>query len=780
MFYRALWLCIVLLIGSAVAADVPFVFDGNAFGVAGYSQDQIEQASASSSDLNDVPFVSSLSDNETLEFPITGGGSAPGSVTEKKVGELKATLDARVEPGESRVREEATVLALKYPGDLTIDQIASIYSYLKNGDGTKKGWGYVRDPRGIDDFGFANKTLKIGDRANCVGGGDCDDFAILMSALIESIGGTTRIILARNNTEGGHAYAEVYLGNLKEPNDQVEGIINWLKQKFNTDKIYTHIDTETKDVWLNLDWGADEMGNMHPGGPFFSGDKHIVINIRDKYAKTPLNGSSSAMGPAKVADFAFSDWGRYYIIEYFDGIYFAGYANGYLKDNSGFGILRSNQRSKVLIDNRKEQTVTSFEPLVLAQGYQLIIRSIDIDGNKVYLELSKDGQVVDSKVIAPSWVAAIMSDKTYYYKKNLGDTQDIVIIAVHFKNAFRGADQNLATIDGVFQISELIITDSTSNNHESPDLEEIDASSAPESISDLDKIPPRVLAFKARSLNLTSGEPVIFDYAVSDDGGSRINHVELWRSNGYNWQIITTNTSDIYPYRVSGSFIDTPSIPGKYRYGLHVVDNANNWNDDDDKIFANNELSATNKGLLQPLPGQDVINLSISEWGSYYGFKRPDEIEFAGYADGYLKDLSDYGTLRRNQISRVLIDDRKEQTVTISDVLVLAQGYQLSIKSIDIDGNKVYLELSKDGQVVDSKVIAPSKDAPTVADKTYYYKMSPGRYRNNVIIAVHFKNAFRGVDQNTATVDGVFQISDEILNIDNPLNDYGSIEVQIV
>ena len=44
-----------------------------------------------------------------------------------------------------------------------------------------------------------------------------------------------------------------------------------------------------------------------------------------------------------------------------------------------------------------------------------------------------------------------MSDKTYYYKK---DTKDIVIIGAHFKNAFRGADQNLATIDGVFQVSD--------------------------------------------------------------------------------------------------------------------------------------------------------------------------------------------------------------------------------------------------------------------------------------------------------------------------------------
>jgi hypothetical protein len=180
------------------------------------------------------------------------------------------------------------VLALKYPGDLTIDQIASIYGYLKNGDSERKGWGYVRDPRGIDYLRYANASLKLGDRANCVGGGDCDDFAILMSALIESVGGTTRIILARNENTGGHAYTEVYLGSLSEQNNLVGDIIAWLQQKHGTDRIYTHIDTNTKDVWLNLDWGPDEKGNTHPGGPFYQGDKHIVLCIRDSYKKTPL------------------------------------------------------------------------------------------------------------------------------------------------------------------------------------------------------------------------------------------------------------------------------------------------------------------------------------------------------------------------------------------------------------------------------------------------------------------------------------------------------------
>ena len=302
MSYLDFWLSMILLIGAVTAADVPFVFDKTTSHVADYTSSQIEQARISSPDLADVPTVTQPADNETLEFPVIGGGSLSKGATEKNVNDLKTELDARVEPDNPHVRDEAVVIALSYPGEKSIEQIASIYSYLKNGDDSKNGWGYVSDPRGTDYFMFANQTLINGDRARppCVGGGDCDDFAILMAALVESVGGTTRIILARNNSTGGHAYAEVYLGQLNATGSQVETIINWLKDEFDTDKIYTHIDTDAKDVWLNLDWGPDEEGNAHPGGPFYQGDRHIVLCIRDTLAKTPLKLPLKSNRPPKL------------------------------------------------------------------------------------------------------------------------------------------------------------------------------------------------------------------------------------------------------------------------------------------------------------------------------------------------------------------------------------------------------------------------------------------------------------------------------------------------
>lgn len=42
--------------------------------------------------------------------------------------------------------------------------------------------------------------------------------------------------------------------------------------------------------------------------------------------------------------------------------------------------------------------------------------------------------------------------------------------------------------------------------------------------------------------------------------------------------------------------------------------------------------------------------------------------------------------------------------------LKLQEGYELAVKSADIDGNKLYSELYKNGRMIDSRIIIPSND----------------------------------------------------------------------
>lgn len=153
-----------------MAEDIPFVFDANYSGIAGYTSDQMEKLSRASIDLLGVPSVYTPADDEILELPITGGEGSQEGKREERAKAIAEILNARVEPDNERVRKVAIVRALKSPGDRTIDQICSIYSYLKYGEDPKKGWGYVHDPRGTNYFNYANESLYAGELANCVGG----------------------------------------------------------------------------------------------------------------------------------------------------------------------------------------------------------------------------------------------------------------------------------------------------------------------------------------------------------------------------------------------------------------------------------------------------------------------------------------------------------------------------------------------------------------------------------------------------------------------------------
>jgi len=120
-------------------------------------------------------------------------------------------------------------------------------------------WTYVDDPRGSEYFSPASRTIALGMK------GDCDDFAIVVAAMIESVGGSARIVTAQNSTSG-HAYPELYIGNSSA---KFEEAAAYIRQRYHVTDVGCHI-TRGEDgtrYWLNLDWWS-----RHPGGKFFADD----------------------------------------------------------------------------------------------------------------------------------------------------------------------------------------------------------------------------------------------------------------------------------------------------------------------------------------------------------------------------------------------------------------------------------------------------------------------------------------------------------------------------
>jgi hypothetical protein len=99
-----------------------------------------------------------------------------------------------------------------------------------------------------------------------------------MASLIESIGGSTRIIFAYDiQNASAHAYAEVYLGN--EGTSHAEDILHWLRSEYNV-QILPGINKTGGEIWLNLDWGSDPAKAAYPGGlNFGEGSKKVFREV---------------------------------------------------------------------------------------------------------------------------------------------------------------------------------------------------------------------------------------------------------------------------------------------------------------------------------------------------------------------------------------------------------------------------------------------------------------------------------------------------------------------
>lgn len=163
------------------------------------------------------------------------------------------------------VRSMATRLAAHSPGKYNLGQVCEIYDHCYSH------WRYVDDPRSLEVLTPASTLAKDGLI------GDCDDFALLVGALVSAVGGEVRIQKAYNRYEG-HSYCEVNLG--ATPRSQIEAYLRHRYPQSDTLKKPFHFRDDETGLWLNLDWNAP-----YPGGPYFKADRSTAFHLQDGYCQ---------------------------------------------------------------------------------------------------------------------------------------------------------------------------------------------------------------------------------------------------------------------------------------------------------------------------------------------------------------------------------------------------------------------------------------------------------------------------------------------------------------
>jgi len=469
---------------------------------------------------------------------------------------------------------------------------------------------------------------------------------------------------------------------------------------------------------------------------------------------------------AEVCDLEFEDWGTFWTMGFLGEGHFVGYASGFLYNESdGMRLLEEEKLARILIDDDEERTLRGSNRLSLEEDYRLEIDEVDLGDDKVYLKLFKDGVEIDSSVVEPSKENASLEERTYLYTKPVG-SEDVVFIAVHFRNAFGGSGRELVTVDGVWQISDETLSVEEDEEWDKMSVQDVDPENMTITMSNEDTL---IRLSKDRDASLMDG--IRIRTADQDD-------------------VSIEDPLRFYIYKEA----DEQEVR-EIRGGVAEVENGTfEWNNSNFAGFyydldegLGRELLVLNitGGRLSELSGAiyhteaQEEEFEFEDWGRFWTIAFLGEPYFAGYSEGlFLEESDEPNMLDNEQLTKVLMNVDRKKTMSTDDPIRLEAGYKLVLDSVDGRGEKAYIELFKDGEEVDSSVVEFFEPG-LIEDETYTYKRRVGGADDVVVVAVHFRRAFMSGDDGFAEIDGIWQISDDPIEVEEG-DDYDKMTVDEV
>jgi S-layer protein (TIGR01567 family) len=444
-------------------------------------------------------------------------------------------------------------------------------------------------------------------------------------------------------------------------------------------------------------------------------------------------------------DFEYSSWGTYQIIGFMAEKYFAGYtAAGSKVIEDNISPISDGILSKILIDSDDKKSANSGDALALEEGYSLNIVEVDINGDSVWVQLEKDGEVVDEGFVS--------SGDDYKYEADLGEAEDIPIIIVHFGTVFAGTETSAVFIQGLFQVSDEYVE--LTNGDTFGEMEVTSLSSSEIKMKNED------------SIGLDEGDIVDLmgkvKLQVADDSILRFAPI--------------LDTSESGTYELRGTVYDksaanpvTTWTPSNFEGFYYNIDEGIGTESLTIEELGDRDIPS---GKLVYKSEPQPVEFEHDEWGNFTVVGFMADKYFAGYGDEAVEgEVDDVSLLSDNILCKVLTDSDDKESMNSGSALVLEEGYSLNIKEVDVNGESVWVQLEKDGEVVDEGFVTSGDD--------YVYKTDLGEAEDIPLIIVHFGTVFSGTETSAVFVQGIFQLSDDYTEIING-DTFGEMEVSSV
>jgi S-layer protein (TIGR01567 family) len=471
------------------------------------------------------------------------------------------------------------------------------------------------------------------------------------------------------------------------------------------------------------------------------GSESMTIQLSEGSRVVPKNGLQYETTPIETG-FEYGDWGSYQVIGFMAERYFAGYT-----ENSSFvgdevSAISSGQLSKILIDSDDRKSLYTGSSLILEEGYSLNIVEVDVNGNTVWVQLVKDGNIVDEGFLS--------SNKDYVYKTDIGKVDEMPLIAVHLDQIFRGTETNAVFVNGIFQVSDEYVQ--IENGETFGEMEISSTSSSGIKMKNED------------SITLSKGDTVDImgklSFLVADSNDLRFAPIVETTEPG-SYELRGTVHDEIFnttvwtPFNFEGFYYNIDDNVSTE--SLTIKDGVSGRTIDDGKL-----VYSTSPAL---------VNFEYEDWGSYEVIGFMAEKYFAGYPEGTLGNSKSVSILSDNILSKVLIDDDNERSMFTGSSITLEDGYSLKASEVDVNGERVLFELYKDGEMVDSGIVSNNGN--------YTYEADLGKADKVPIIAAHVSTVFRSTETDAVFIEGLFQISEDYLELSQG-DSFGDMDISTI
>ena len=437
--------------------------------------------------------------------------------------------------------------------------------------------------------------------------------------------------------------------------------------------------------------------------------------------------------------------------------------------NFTFGSFSSNSSTsgiyyvKVIVSNQNETyqqnwklslhkiTLRTNLTWELKDGYVLTPSILDTHGDKALISLSKNGEIVDQHIVP--------ADTQYYYNRTLNGSNHVVINA-SVLDIFQGQVDALIVFDGIEQYSDA---------------------------GTLDTEPTKLLelgeewnlgndySVKATDINENGDYCLI----VLDRNSITVDERIMDYNGLYIYQRREQNTNDIVTIlelpilnTLDSSSTDYAEFSNNYSlsYDADTVDidpfllvrTGNPWNLDDNYSITVEEISEK-KALITLERNGSIADREVILENSTYNYNRSNSINdtihkiitintskiFDGNSEDYIEFYPEYQI--NSDTGTASYDDN--DIITAGELFELDEGYELNLISLDINADKAFINLTKNGQLVDEHIVKTGE---------YYYF---NRYLNGSdqnIISFLLDNVFSGEANKLAIIKDVVKNPDII------------------